>query len=321
VTSPELGPLFGAVVARAFDAWWDDLGRPDPFVVVEAAAGAGTLARAVLDAAPTCAPAMRYLLVERSPALRERQHASVAAEPAAWVLGPAAAGDDEDEGRRSLPGRGPLVASLAELPVGPLDNLAFALLERRGGAWLEVRVGEGDDGQLEEVLAPALPALAAEADRHAPDPPEGSRIPLQHQAQEWLRRALRLLERGRVVVVDYVATTEELARRPWQGWIRTYRGHGRGGHPLDQPGDQDITCEVAADQLGRVRVPAIDRSQADFLRAHGLDELVEAARAEWRERAPVGDLEALRARSRVSEAAALTDLAGLGSLRVLEWVA
>ena len=52
LTSPEVGPLFGAVIARALDAWWDELGRPDPFTVVEAAAGAGTLARAVLAAAP-----------------------------------------------------------------------------------------------------------------------------------------------------------------------------------------------------------------------------------------------------------------------------
>ena len=28
LTSPEVGPLFGAVVARALDAWWDDAGRP-----------------------------------------------------------------------------------------------------------------------------------------------------------------------------------------------------------------------------------------------------------------------------------------------------
>ena len=51
LTSPEVGPLFGAVLARALDGWWDELGRPDPFVVVEAGAGPGTLARTVLPAA------------------------------------------------------------------------------------------------------------------------------------------------------------------------------------------------------------------------------------------------------------------------------
>ena len=56
-----------------------------------------------------------------------------------------------------------------------------------------------------------------------------------------------------------------------------------------------------------------------WLRAHGIDELVEEGRAIWRERAAIGDLEAMRARSRVTEADALLDPAGLGAFRVLEW--
>ena len=35
--------------------WWDDLDRPDPFTVVDAGAGPGTLARAILAARPQCA--------------------------------------------------------------------------------------------------------------------------------------------------------------------------------------------------------------------------------------------------------------------------
>jgi SAM-dependent MidA family methyltransferase len=55
VTSPEVGPLFGACVARALDRWWRDLGAPDPFVVLEAGAGPGRLCREVLRAEPECA--------------------------------------------------------------------------------------------------------------------------------------------------------------------------------------------------------------------------------------------------------------------------
>src|SRR3954463_11195059 len=65
ITSPEVGPLFGAVIANAIDTEWHRLGRPDPFVVVEAGAGRGALARAVLDARPACSPALRYVCVER----------------------------------------------------------------------------------------------------------------------------------------------------------------------------------------------------------------------------------------------------------------
>jgi SAM-dependent MidA family methyltransferase len=54
LTSPEVGPLFGAVVARALDGWWESLGRPAGFTVVDAGAGPGTLARAVLGTRPGC---------------------------------------------------------------------------------------------------------------------------------------------------------------------------------------------------------------------------------------------------------------------------
>ncbi|NBN96345.1 MAG: hypothetical protein EBV41_01760, partial [Actinobacteria bacterium] len=66
LTSPEVGPLFGTVVAQALDAWWHELGEPDPFVVVDAGAGPGTLARSVLAARPACSEALRYVAVEVS---------------------------------------------------------------------------------------------------------------------------------------------------------------------------------------------------------------------------------------------------------------
>ncbi|MFN2606832.1 MAG: SAM-dependent methyltransferase [Acidimicrobiales bacterium] len=340
ITSPEVGRLFGAVLARALDQWWADLGRPDPYVVVEAGAGAGTLAAAVLAAAPACGPALRYVLVERSEVLRRAQATRLPVEPAASVLGPAL-GDDPDEGPRPHPGAGPLVGALADLPVGPfagvvvanelLDNMPFRLLQRTGfgyrapalanrtqnemGGWEEVRVGE----DLSEVLVPADPGLAAQGDRWAPDAAPGARIPVQHAAGAWLRAALACLRRGRVVVVDYADSTPSLAARPWTEWVRTYRGHGRGGHPLADLGEQDVTCEVAVDQLGGARPPAVDRSQAAFLQAFGIADLVSDARRIWHERAAIGDLAALAARSRVGEADALIDPAGLGAFRVLEW--
>ena len=36
LTSPEVGPLFGAVLARAIEGWWDEAGRPDGDAAVTA---------------------------------------------------------------------------------------------------------------------------------------------------------------------------------------------------------------------------------------------------------------------------------------------
>jgi SAM-dependent MidA family methyltransferase len=327
LTSPEVGPVFGTVLARALDAWWDELGNPDPYVVVDAGAGPGTLAASVLAARPRCSLALRYVLVERSDRWRERHGRRVPLEPAAMVLGPVVA-DDPEEGPEPQPGLGPLATSLAELPAGPfdgvivanelLDNLAFRWLERAGdaSAWLEVRVTAG----LEELLVEAPADVAAEAELLAPSAPARARIPIQHRAQAWLRSALDSLARGRVVVVDYADTTPGMAARPWTEWVRTFRQHGRGDHPLIGLGRHDVTCDVAVDQLAHVAAPVTERSQAAFLAAHGLDDVVAEARRRWQERAHVGDLEALRAKSTVNEAAALTDPTGLGAFRVLEWV-
>jgi SAM-dependent MidA family methyltransferase len=324
LTSPELGPLFGAVLARALDRWWDELGRPDPYVVVEAGAGSGALAAAVVQARPGCGPALRYVLVERSPAWRRHQARRLPLEPAGLVLGPTVE-TDPDSGPQTIRGLGPLMTSLGEMPAGSfagvvlanelLDNLPFRLLERTGEGWSEVRVSV----ELTELLVPAGAELEREAEGLAPQAEPGARIPLQRQAASWLRATLGTLTAGRVVAFDYADTTPSLARRPWREWIRTYRGHGRGGHPLEHLGQQDVTCEVAVDQLAEVRPPRGNRSQSEFLGVHGLDELVEDARRRWQDRAAIGDLEAVAARSRISEAAALTDPTGLGAFRALEW--
>ena len=94
------------------------------------------------------------------------------------------------------------------------------------------------------------------------------------------------------------------------------RGHAPGGHYLADAGEQDITAEVCIDQLPE---PSAVRSQAQWLQLHGIGELVEHGKAYWAEHAARPDLAALRMRSRVSEAEALLDPAGLGAFTIAEW--
>ena len=103
---------------------------------------------------------------------------------------------------------------------------------------------------------------------------------MQEAAARWVADALaRLRPPGRLVVVDYTSSTAAMAARPWREWLRTYRDHQRGGHYLADPGVQDITADVALDQLaaGRPR----PSTQAEFLRRYGLEELVEEGRRIW----------------------------------------
>ncbi|MEX2293533.1 MAG: SAM-dependent methyltransferase, partial [Acidimicrobiales bacterium] len=232
ITSPEVGPLFGAVVARALDNWWREAGEPEVFVVVEAGAGPGTLAKSVVRAEPACARALRYVLVESSAAQRA-QHTT------GLVLGDSAAAfaaltiPDDDGPRADLP-NGPIVVSVPHLPrlPGPcvvlanelLDNLPFGLAERTADGWDEVRVGLAGDS-LVEVRVPLGADEARSVKGLAPQATPGDRIPMQRAAASWLADARALAgASGRVVAFDYATTTADLAARPQAEWLRTYRG-------------------------------------------------------------------------------------------------
>src|SRR5256714_1640085 len=206
LTSVEVGSLFGALMARAVDGWWEELGRPDPFLVVEAGAGRGQLARDVLRAGPRCAGALRYVLVERSAGLRAAQAQLLPLEPAELVLGPAVP-PEPDEEPVAVPGSGPVVTALAELPAGPVvgvvlanelaDTLPFRIVERTPSGWDEIRVAAGDGGFCEAPLR-ADEALTATADRMvgAADLPVGARLPVPTALFDWVRQAAALLRRG-----------------------------------------------------------------------------------------------------------------------------
>ena len=291
ITSVEVGPLFGAVVVGFVREQWVGLGQPDGFVFVDAGAGPGTLARAMLAADPELLTWLRYVAVDVSPSQRAMHPEGV-------------------ESRGELPpGAFDGVIFANEL----LDNLPFRLAVHDGG-WREAYVVRLADGKLVETLsAPfdpvpsVLPAPAA----------LGARAPLHDTARAWIEEARGRLRVGTVLVIDYMSpTTAALADRPWREWLRTYRGHQRGDHYLAQPGSQDITCEVAIDQLPE---PDTVRSQSQWLQLHGIAELVEAGKRHWQRNAARPDLEAIRMRSRVGESEALLDPKGLGGFTVLEY--
>ncbi len=328
ITSPETGSLFGACVARALDAEWLRQGHPDPFVVVEAGAGNGRLARDVLRAEPACAPALHYVLVERSAALREEQAARLALEPLADALGPASRRDPEEE-PEPVGGLGPIVSALDDLPARSvdgvilanelLDNLAFEIVERTDAGWSEVRVGLHDDGGFCEVLIPAADDLLGWVKDL--DLTVGTRVPVATGAVEWIVRAGQSLRRGSLILADYMATWPELAERSG-GWLRTFAAHQRGADPLGPPGTQDITIDVPLEMVHRAARRAglavtAQTTQADWLASLGIEDFVAEGRAAWEAGAATPDLVALAGRSRVTEAAALTDPTGLGAHTVL----
>ncbi len=291
ITSPEVGPLFGAVLSRAFDDVWKRCGSPADFTIVEVGAGPGTLARSVLAANPKCLEHGRYVAVEVSEHQRKLHPESVVS---------------TDHVPHHIE-NGVVVAN--EL----VDNLPFELWVFDNG-WRQSHVAAVGGGFVEVLVAADAPeCLPARA-------PHGSRAPVHTAATRWLSDALGAVSHGSVLLIDYCSsTTAEVASMPWREWLRTYVQQQRGVHYLKNVGAQDITTQVCIDQLTSVREPDAVRTQSQFLQLWGISDLVEEGRAKWTESAAAPTLDAIKMRSRITEAEALLDPTGLGNFMVLEW--
>lgn len=291
ITSPEVGPLFGTVFARAIDHVWNTLGQPDDFKIVEVGAGPGTLARSILAAHPKCLAQGEYIAVEISAAQRE----------------------NHPEGVQSVATMPDVIEYGVVIANELLDNMIFDLWVFDDG-WRQSHIIEQGDGFAEILKSVSVPTcLPARA-------PHGARAPVHKEAVAWLEKSLSTLRNGTLFVVDYCTPlTAEVAAMPWREWLRTYVGQNRGSHYLRDVGNQDITTQVCIDQLTAVREPDAVRSQSHFLQRWGIDDLVDEGKRIWSENAARPTLEAMKMRSRISESEALLDESGLGNFTVLEW--
>ena len=241
--------------------------------------------------------------------------------------------------RRRRPGRLPAgIGPLVGEPGRAARRCAFT--RRRAGQRAArqpaVRPASCWDGGWREAAASALgPATATfvEAARARPAErprsgrpaarrrPLGARVPVQLGGRGVAaRRPSIALERGRVVVIDYASRPRRRWRaRPWREWLRTYRGPRAGRPPAATTRARRTSpCDVALDQLARVRRarPRCGRRPQFLAAPRHRRRWSPRAGGVWAERAGVGDLAAVRARSRVREAEALTDPTGLGAFTV-----
>ena len=197
-----------------------------------------------------------------------------------------------------------------------LDNLPFRLAVH-DGAWREAFVTTAPDGSFAEVLsAPFDPVPAVLPARAA----HGARAPAAGRRRGVGRAHARSSSaRGTVVVVDYARPTHGRAGRAAVALVAAHVPRPRARHATTSPTPATRTSRSTS-PLDQLPEPDAVRSQAQFLQLHGIAELVEEGRAAWAAAAaPARPARRMAMRSRVGEAEALLDPAGLGGFTVLEW--
>ncbi len=260
VTAPEISQMFGEIIGLWCVAGWEQMGRPDPALLVELGPGRGTLMSDALRAmalAPACRSALEVHLVETSPCLAETQRRRLAGVPAAW-----------HDTLQSVP-EGPLILVTNEL----FDALPIHQFVRTLGAWRErlVDIDPATDG-FRFVLAPGPTPATALIPEDAAEAPPGSVVEASPAAIGLANEIGRRISTsgGVALIIDYgtagggVGDTFQAVRR-----------HGR-HEVLDAPGTADLSARVDFATIARVAreagaEPFGPVAQGDFLRALGIE--------------------------------------------------
>lgn len=248
-TAPEMSPLFGRCLARHCAGVLAACGGGD---VLEAGAGSGRLAFDVLSTLHGLGTLpRRYLILEVSADLRERQRELLASLPdglaarVEWLEGPPATA-----------WRGALIANEV------LDALPVRCFVWRDGQVFERGVGIGDSSRFvwqeraastplrEEILR-----LRAEADAQWS---QGFHSELCVRAGPWIQAVTQSMERGVALFIDYgLPRRDYYDPRRDSGTLRCHHRQLAHEDPFANPGTEDITAWVdftrvaeAADSAG-----------------------------------------------------------------------
>jgi len=236
ITSVDVTPVFGRLLARQFHEMWTVLGRPQPFALVEAGAGSGRLAKQVLDCTRESFgefySATRYIAVERSAARRAAQMQNLEEHIASVRFCPS----------EELP---------AEIPNGCIfsnelfDAFAVHRVLRANEDLQEIYVTNTQNEFREEFGPLSSIGIAEYFDAQAITLREGQMAEVNLAACEWIEDMARRLHRGFLLTIDYGYQAQQLYDdRHMRGTLMAYDRHRAGEDFYRAPGAQDLTAHV-----------------------------------------------------------------------------
>jgi NADH dehydrogenase [ubiquinone] 1 alpha subcomplex assembly factor 7 len=236
ITAPEISQMFGEMIGVWCADIWFQLGRPDPFTLIELGPGRGTLMKDIfrtVRVAPGFASAARIVFVEASPvlsAVQAQTMGQVGCAPPRWL-----------ESLDAVTAEGPVIVVANEF----FDALPVRQLIKSGACWRERCVGLDVNGQLVfGASADAVPpSLVPQSLQSSPTGTviEASAAVLAIAGQIG---ALIRSSAGAVLAIDYGY------EGPAAGdTLQALKSHA----PVDvlaAPGEADLTCHVDFTALG-----------------------------------------------------------------------
>jgi SAM-dependent MidA family methyltransferase len=234
-TSSDVHAVFGRLLARQFDEMWRALGSPKHIELIELGPGRGLFAQDVLDWSekkwPDFFQALRYRLIESSPALRDRIKETLGRHIESGRANLAALDRVNDPAASAAP----TIVFANEF----FDALPVEILSTKGS----LRIGMSE-GHLIETWAQPSPEELEFLDRWSIHPEPYERVEANLAAQRCMKGIAANIERGFLVVIDYGYTREEQRAGRHRGTLKAIRQHSIGANPYEAPGEQDITADV-----------------------------------------------------------------------------
>lgn len=232
MTSIDISPVFGRVLAKQIYEMWSLLNRPEVFCLVEVGAGRGSLLLGILETAGELYPdlyrALQLIVVEKNPFLR---------------------GEDGQKIER--------FKTVGEIPnniIGCiisnelLDSFPVHILVQKD-ILQELYVSLDGDDFIEVLDEPSTPRIIEYLDRIGATLQEGQRIEINLRALDWIKKAGELIKRGFVITIDYGYTAREYFLPRKNGSLLCYYRHSVNEEPFKRVGLQDITSHIEFSSL------------------------------------------------------------------------
>jgi SAM-dependent MidA family methyltransferase len=325
-------------MGRQLAQWWEKLGRPAHFVVLEQGAGRGDLARGIQAWARSEASDFQAALDYRVEDLRQGQD-SIAPLDAEILR---FAQDDRDSAQDDswTNAQRHISTPILHVPTAPsvilsnelIDAFPVHIVETRDQRLYEVYV-DVQEGRLYEVLGePSTDEVGAYLDSYAipwRSFGDGWRAEINLDALRWMRRTAQLLRRGYLLAIDYGDKAKALyTKYRRHGTLACYFQHQVNERPLARPGEQDITAHVNFSALideGRRQGLHLNTftTQRLWLAGLGIQEelehrrMSEFAESVMQRATDRGQVALLKWRDLSQRVAALTDPTGMGNFKVL----